>query len=94
MRFQKADNFVRTDYIKKLYKKITANTNRKIKREKSLSPKRTKFTLILKKNNSMKDIGRINKLNYDNNTFLSKIYTKIINRQREINNLKLGKNIN
>ena len=42
----------------------------------------------------MKDIGRINKLNYDNNTFLSKIYTKIKNRKREINNLKLGKNIN
>ena len=96
MRFQKIDNFVRTDYIKNLYKKITANTNRKIKREKSLSPKRTKFTLIVKKNKSMKDIGigHTNKFNYENNTFLSKIYTKIKNRKREINNLKLGKNIN
>ena len=96
MRFQKIDNFVRTDYIKNIYKKITANTNRKIKREKSLSPKRAKFTLILKKNNSMKDIGHIahiNKLNNDNNTFLSKIYNKIKIRKREINNLKLGKNI-
>ena len=43
MRFQKANNFVRTNYIKNLYKKIIANTNRKIKREKSLSPKRTKL---------------------------------------------------
>ena len=94
MRFQKIDNFVRTDYIKNLYKKITSNTNRKIKKEKSLSPKRAKYTLILKKNNSMKDIGYKNKLNYDNNTFLSKIYTKIKNRKREINNLKLGRNIN
>ena len=94
MRFQKVDNFVRTDYIKNLYKKITANTNRKIKREKSLSPKRTKLTLIVKKNKSMKDIGQTNKFNYENNTFLSKIYTKIKKRKREINNLKLGKNIN
>ena len=92
MRFRKVDNYVRADYIKNLYKKITSNNFNSVKRQKSVSPKNAKYTLILKKNNSMKDINYKNKLK-NSNTFLSQIYSKIKNRKREINNLKLNKNI-
>ena len=92
MRFQEVDNYVRADYIKNLYKKITSNNYNNIKREKSMSPKKTKYTLIIKKkNNSMRNVNRKNKLK-NSNTFLSQIYSKIKNK-REINNFKLNKNI-
>jgi hypothetical protein len=93
MRFQKVDNFVRTDYIKNLYKKITSNTLKPIIKQKSISPQKSKYTFILKKNKSMKDISYNNKSN-NKNTFLSRIYTKLKNREIEINILKNNKNLN
>ena len=92
MRFRKVDNYVRADYIKNLYKKITSNNFNNAKRQKSVSPRKAKYSLILKKNNSMKDINFKNKLK-NSSTFLSQIYSKIKNRKREINNLKLNQNI-
>ena len=93
MRFQKADNFVRTDYIKNLYKKIAANNLKKNVIQKSVSPKKTKYNVMLKKNKSMKEINYNKKLN-NKNTFLGTIYTKLKKRKIEINNLKRSINSN
>ena len=90
MRFQKVDKFVRTDYIKNLYKKIYSNNFKNNKRQKSVSPQKEKYRVILRKNNSMKDFYYKNKQK-NANTFLSKIYTKLQNRKRELNNLRLTK---
>ena len=63
MRFKKVDNFARTDYIKNLYKKITANNFKKNVKQNSVSPEKTKNNFVFKKNNSMKEIY-YNILNY------------------------------
>ena len=90
MRFKKADNFKRTDYIKNLYRKITSNAKCKME---SNSPLKVKKTLILKKTKSMKNIKYNKRLN-NKNSFLSNFYNKINKKRKELNKLKLNQNMN
>jgi hypothetical protein len=88
MKFKKADNFARTDYIKNLYKKIPVNSNNN--RLRNISPK-TKKNFRFTKNKSMKVISYTNNKTNSRNNFLSNIYGKISKRQKELNGLKLSK---
>ena len=89
MRFKRADNFAKTDYIKNLYKKISNNINNNQK-HKSLSPEKKQNKIVLKKNKSMKDFTYNNKYK---NTLLFKNYSKINKNIKVLDNCKQKTNI-